>query len=327
VKPIGGYFELELGTQGDSFHNEALVGLKSGRACLRLMLEHVRPSLVWVPYYVCDSVLQPFRSTRVRYQFYALDERLEIAGGLPALGSGEVLLYVDYFGLKGTYASQLVDRYGKNVWLDETQAFFVKPLPPRTWSYNSARKFFGVPDGAYVYGPEGIASVVASRFRRNDRYRLEHLVMRLEGRHEVGYPYFRENEQLHDDRVELMSILSERLLSRVDYASVAATRRANFEYLHRRLGGDNTVQADLLSLDEVSVPFCYPFLPKRQVDRRRLWEQQVFVPILWKECLERDGRESFPLEMAISSEMLPLPVDHRYGVADMERMCRAILCA
>ena len=58
---VGGFFELEIGKHGAPLH-QAAATLTSGRACLREIVRRLRPSRVWVPFYTCDSVVEPIRA-------------------------------------------------------------------------------------------------------------------------------------------------------------------------------------------------------------------------------------------------------------------------
>src|SRR5665213_2501147 len=148
---LGGFFELERGRNGTPYHTHALA-LASGRACLRRILEHVRPRKVWAPFYVCDSVFQTMQKAGVAVELYAIDASLDpvLPSGAPA--TGELLLYVNYFGIKGSTAAAIASQWRERAVVDDTHGFFQQGYDG-AWSFNSARKFFGVPDGAFAYGP------------------------------------------------------------------------------------------------------------------------------------------------------------------------------
>jgi hypothetical protein len=147
MRHIGGYFELELPRAGKSFHPKAMA-LSSGRACLAAILEQKKPRKVYLPFYVCDAVLAPMREAGIPVTFYRLAQDLT-PKNLPAPHTRELVLAVNYFGLQSKLIKNLSKRYGNNFIADHTQAFFEKPTSGY-WAFCSARKFFGVPDGAYL---------------------------------------------------------------------------------------------------------------------------------------------------------------------------------
>jgi hypothetical protein len=186
--PIGGFFELEIASGSGPYHTSASP-LCSGRACLRRILELMRPSRVWVPFYVCDAVFQALAAAGVAAELYSIDEALDplLPAGSPARDEG--LVYVNYFGLKTSTAASLVAAYPDQVIVDDTQSFFTKGYPGG-WSFNSARKFFGVPDGGYAYGG-GLPGV---EYPRVPEVPYEHLVNRLLGRQDLAYEQYRRSE-------------------------------------------------------------------------------------------------------------------------------------
>jgi hypothetical protein len=313
MKPVGGFFELELPPGPGPYHTEA-IALTSGRACLRFALSELHPTRIHVPFYVCDAILEPLRAQGLPRTFYPLDERLEPAGGLD-LAPGEVAVVVNYFGLKGASVRALAEHLGGAVMIDNTQAFFEVGYSG-SWSFNSARKFFGVPDGAYLYAPVPIPLTAP----RNAAPAWDHLIGRLEGHHAEAFLRFAAAEADVTSELRRLSVGAERLLAAIDYPAAAARRRENFAEYESALGRANTLA---LRLPSGAVPLCYPFLPDRTVDRRLLHEMGIYTPMYWHDCLVRPGG-GFEWERHLSGWLLPLPVDQRYAADDVGRVVAAV---
>jgi hypothetical protein len=269
---------------------------------LAAILLHMNPRRVHVPFYICDAALAPMRERGISVAFYRLDSQLRPVG-LPPRDPCELVLAVNYFGLQSPLMNTLAKRYGRNFVSDQTQAFFAQPVS-RSWTFYSARKFFGVPDGAYLYAPEP----VEIRALPNPKADIRHLVNRLMGRQQTGYHQVRRREQEVDSRIRVMSTLSSRLLAGVDYTDVRKRRRENYRVLHRLLGPDNQFDA---TLPASATPFYYPLLLRDPVDRRTLAKENYFVPMLWPEVPDRNAR-GFSFERGFCTDLLPLPIDHRY---------------
>ena len=100
-------------------------------------------------------MLQPIRHLGIEYEFYHINDYFEPAIVLHPKDD-EVVLYINYFGLKSHFSSSFCETY-RNTILDLTQAFYCEPGKQidnnshQCDSYYSSRKFFGVPDGAYLY--------------------------------------------------------------------------------------------------------------------------------------------------------------------------------
>jgi hypothetical protein len=315
MKTIGGFLPLELAPAGEPYHAGA-VALTSGRACWHAILRSCRPSRVLVPFYVCDAVLQPLYATATPFVFYPITDEFgpDLQSG-PA--PGELLLIVNYFGLLTAMVDAYARSHPERVAVDDTQAFFRRGNPGGGWSFNSARKFFGVPDGGFLYGPAtGIDGLPPSASAD-----CNHLLSRLAGDDERAWDQFKAHETRIGIEPRAMSVVSARLLDAADMSHARCRRRSNFAVLHRRLGSINTIA---LSLDMADgAPMCYPFLPAMDVDRAALREAGVFVPVLWPE-IELRREPGFERERLIARRLLPLPIDQRYGPDDMNDLCEVL---
>lgn len=221
MKYIGGYFELEL-PRGHGYWHPDAIALSTGRACLLAILRETKPRTVHMPFYTCDVLITSVQEAGIKVKFYALDKQLRPIR-LRALGPGELMLVINYFGLQTAMIKNFARRFGDRLVADNTQAFFERRASGE-WAFCSVRKFFGVPDGAYLYSAEAM-DIHPPRNQASD---IRHLVNRLVGRQQTGYRQVRRFEQKMDGRIRRMSILSERLLSGVDYAQVRRRRRENY---------------------------------------------------------------------------------------------------
>ncbi len=313
---IGGFFEREQQCGSGSWHPGALA-LTSGRACFRKILEVARPARMLVPFFICDAALEPLRLLGVPYDFYGLTPSLDPDAG--AWPSDASVLYVNYFDLKNIGAAAQVAALAGRVVVDNTQAFFRRGHDGG-WSFNSARKFFGVPDGAYAYGP-GLADVRVAGAR--EHVKALHLTTRITGPQEIAYQQYLEAEADVAVDVVAPSTMSSEVLSGIAYDDARQARRRNFSAVHARLSKMNTLAVDL-ALDADAAPFCYPLLPSRPSLHQELWRRQVFVPRLWPEVVTRPV-PGFAWERDLASRLLPLPIDHRYDERDMDRLCDDVL--
>jgi hypothetical protein len=312
MKPIGGFFELETGAPRGAYHSDALA-LTNGRTCLHLLLQQTRPCKVHLPYYTCDSLVQPVVQAGIPHDFYAVDHNLEPVG--ISVGEDECLVYVNYFGLRRATVARLAQQYGSRLIVDNTQAFFEKGMPGVA-SFNSARKFFGVPDGGYLYGGTGPAEAPP-----NADVRCDHLIDRLLGRQSQAYAEYTAAEAAQGCDIQAMSVLSAQLLDSVDYAAAAQKRRSNYGVYRDRLGTLNQLACPM---DPGAVPFCYPLLLKNPFPRERLFAQNIFVPTLWNEVQHRIPG-GFAFEKQLAQNLLPLPLDQRYDETDCLRVIDAVL--
>ncbi len=316
MKGIGGFLGLEhTGREDDPYH--CAPALTTGRACFRLILQTVRPRRVHIPFYTCDALLGPLDRLGIEFDFYGIDRGLEPEIDPEKPGPDEMLVVVNYFGLKGDYVRGLAESLGPAVVVDDSQAFFRRGAH-FSWSFNSVRKFFGVPDGAYLYGfgddPVPVSGVAC--------YGVDYLQRGAYGSDARAYRQFREHESLLSDQLLAMSEWTSKMVRAVDYTGAAMRRRENFRFLERYLGERNLLRI-VLSGDDV--PLYYPFLPRRPI-RKHLIERGIYVPCIWPELTSRQGLD-FVWERSLASDLCPLPVDQRYDAEIMSILIDEVIRA
>jgi len=316
MKPTGGYFELEL-NKGNSHYHDTQPILKSGRASLCHLLNCIKPSVVHIPFYACDALLEPFLTSNTKYQFYAINEQFEPLNEIK-LNENEYFLYINYADLKRDTVSRLSILYKDKLIVDCTQAFFMKGNGV-SWYFNSCRKFFGVPDGSYLYCPEGIELPQVDE--QNENYTTDHLLKRFNGHVREGYKNFQQNEILAGKGISRMSKLSEYLLSAINYDALINSRRSNFDYLHNRFKNLNRYKTTLCLYES---PMYYPLFIDKILNKESFNTKGIFIPTFWKDTQTR-GVDGFEFEKEISDKLLVLPVDHRYTIADMEYISENIM--
>jgi hypothetical protein len=310
---IGGYFELEL-NDGEEFHPDA-IALNSGCNAFELILENRQVEKISLPYYICGDVISSARKLNIPCSFYKIDKCLEPIFNFELLKEGEAFLVVNYFGLKDATITHLAQTV-KGLIIDNAQSFFSRP-PGGVDTFYSARKFFGVPDGAYLYGSVPIEEPLQRDISLN---RLQHLVRRIEYGPQEGYPYYLENEQsLADLPIRSMSKLTQRLLKNINYQYAASKRVKNYKYLRDALEHRNQL---VLPWDDVQVPMVYPFLPEGESLIDALRKKKFFIPRYWPDVPKRVERKSW--EDTLSDKLIPLPIDHRYNQCDMQKMIEVI---
>ena len=307
--PIGGYFELEHPPCGVEYHANA-VRYQSARAAFLALLKIGKPRRVWMPWYICDSMLAPLMATNTNISRYSVNSDFGIVENL-SLACEDWILYVNYFGLCGRHVEDLTHRYKSQMIIDNSQAFYQRPGTALATIY-SPRKFFGVPDGGYLATP---LQVKPSETRDESSFgRTEHLLKRLGGNIDAGYFEFQAAEDTLSDVSPLqMSLLTQRMLSYIDYEGIQARRRNNFRFLHNKLGPSN-----LLKIGSVrdEVPLCYPYLHSASPRlRSELQLCRVYCPTYWPNA--RLNVSSAGIEIDSCSNLLPLPIDQRYDESDM----------
>ena len=309
MQPIGGYFSLEI-PKGEEYHKDA-IRLNTGRNCLEYILMARGYKKVYIPYYTCEVVLEPFKKLGIPYEFYHIDINFEIRDRL-TLRPDEALLYVNYYGLKQRYVEQLAEKIGECLIIDNTQAFYAKPIAGIDTFY-TCRKFFGVPDGAYLYTDK----LLDEELEQDISYdRMTFLNKRIDLGAEAAYGDFQSlSKTLVGQPIKHMSKLTQRMMQGIDYARIAEQRRDNYQHLHDELCKSNTLS---LPLEDDAVPMVYPYLAPVKGLREKLIANKVFVARYWPNVLDWTSKDD--IEYQFAYQMQPLPIDQRYGLENMRRI-------
>ena len=309
MTPIGGYFELELPQRAE--YHTAAIALNTGRNALEYILRVRGFKRVYLPYYSCEVLLEPFAKLGVEYSFYHINASLELKQPI-TLDDGDALLYINYFGLKQDYVVELAKQYGNQLIVDNTQAFFARPVEGIDTFY-SCRKFFGVADGAYLYCDKRLDYELE---QDQSWQRMGYLLKRIDVSPEAAYGDFRaQSEQFKDNPTRTMSRLTERMLASIDYKTVAACRRENYRLLDEALHEINGIS---LPLDDDAVPMVYPFLTTDPNLRQRLIDNKIYVAQYWPNVLQ--WCDEGCIDYQLTKQLLPLPIDQRYGREEMNRI-------
>ncbi|MFV0419933.1 MAG: hypothetical protein ACK5KT_14530 [Dysgonomonas sp.] len=315
MKEIGGYFELQL-RKGEHYHKGA-VQLNTARNCLEYILRAKKYKKIYIPYLDSEVIWEPMKKLGLEYEFYSVDFRLDPIFD-KELNVDEVFFYSDTYGIKRNTVKRLVEKYGKQLIVDNTHAFYSKPYDGIDTIY-SPRKFFGLPDGAYLYTD----TLLDAEFEQDMSIpHMTHLMKRIEyGSASAAYQdYLDYCASLVNQPIKRMSNLASALLANIDYGNLKERQISNFRYLHSVLGKDNKFEYDDFPTD--TCPLSYMFYSEDSNLRKRLIDNKIYVSTYWKETLNLVGKGS--AEYNIVNYLLPLPCDHRYDEEDMKRIIRVI---
>lgn len=311
-KEIGGYIEFEH-YNGKHFHENAL-RLNCARNCLVYLIKLNNIKHIYIPYFLCDSVSAVCKKYDTQVSFYHIDEKfLPI---LPDCNFTQDWIYiVNYYGqLTNQQISDYTKKY-KNLIVDNVQAFFQSPFEHVPTIY-TCRKFFGVTDGAYLYSDKKLNEDIVVDASYN---RMEFLLGRFEKTANEFYPqYITNNNLFKDEPIKLMSPLTENLMRSLEYERIEKVRSENFEYLHKQFAEINKL--------ELTVPqgaFAYPLYIENGAEiRKKLQSEKIYIPTLWPYVFDICKENN--LEYKLAHNILPIPVDQRYGEEDMEYLIKKV---
>lgn len=308
TKTMGGYFQLHL-SRGMEYYPD-LIRLNTSRNALGYILEVKKYTKIYIPYFTCEVMLEPLVNLNIPYQFYSIDNQLEPIFDFE-IGPTECMLYNNYFGLKDNAVKQFSSTID-HIIIDNAQAFFSEPLP-KTDTFYSCRKFFGVPDGAYLQLNTD-ARLSLEKDISVDRF--SHLINSIDLGVEHGYADFIENEDgLINNEIRSMSTLTQAILSNIDYEASKNRRIRNFNFLNENLAQFNELEIDF---PNGTPAMLFPLLVSKPDVKAKLIAKKIFVPTYWPNIFKWTKDDT--LEYKLAKDVIYLPIDQRYGLKDMEYM-------
>lgn len=304
---IGGYFGLEEFSGNEYYSN--LIALNTGRNALAYLIRAREIKKIFIPSFLCDSIYKVCEREGCDYSFYEVGRDFQPIFNR-SLNDNEWLYVVNYYG-QITNEVELKKKYG-NIILDNVQAFFQKPHKGIDTIY-SCRKYFGVPDGSYLASDcdEITLPVDISNSR------MTHLLGRYEENASKYYISFNDNdESFYELELRYMSKLTHNILRAVKYEDVKRKREENFNYLHNKLKKYNK-----LIINNPVGPYMYPFYYANSLElKAKLVKNNIYIPTLWPNTLKIEG-----VAMEYSQNILPIPVDQRYGLDQMNIVIEEIV--
>lgn len=310
-KEIGGYMGFDLNNL-NQFPYPDSKKYCSARAAFFDLLQNLEIQSIWMPRYICDTMLKPLEILKVNIKFYDLDK--SFYPNIPLeLEENDYLLYVNYFGICTENQKKLVSLYSRDkIIFDHSQAFFVTPFIGVHTIY-SPRKFFAVADGGLLVTKKNMENIQNQQSEDELIQQYKHLFLRFISGAEQGYAQFKNAEIMLNDCIpRRISPITDLILNHINYIDVKEKRLNNFKYLHSKLAKFNQLN---IKLDKLESPLTYPFLSNDNFSQY-LITHKVFVPTYWNDCLVRVNENSF--EYQFVHRITHLVCDHRYDIDDMQ---------
>jgi len=319
MKPIGGFFELELNEPEFSL-DIGQFAFNSGSSALLFYLQNSHFKNILVPYYTCNSVYKVIKRTKLSIEYYQIDDNFSPIIDYNQLNDNTLLIYNNYFGLNSSNVNYVANRT-KNILIDASQAFFFKQASIDY--FNSARKFFGVPDGGLLsYSKTDLANKLVKHLpSSSSKYLSSHLLNRLEGNLEQAYKDYKLNEKLlAESDICKMSELTKKLLSNINMQDVKLKRLHNFKLLHKNLADYNNLKKFInqATTKNSQIPMCYPLLiPNGDKIKKELIKNKIFIPTYWPEIKSNFNKDCV-FETELLNNLVCIPIDQRYNQDDMK---------
>lgn len=326
------FWDIPQNKSNNNLFPQKVQWFASGRTALSVVVREIRSlhgvRSVAVPSWCCHSMIEPLVRHGLEIHAYPvyLDRNGRLVQNLSNISGCDAVLLMEYFGYSQSVQSIKFDGI---VIRDVTHSLFEGIPEDADYVFGSLRKWAGICTGGFAWKKDGTLFGVSPDKTNAEYVSLRQRAMEekrqyIQGvREDKGYlKLFAQAEDLLDAQAVICDARPE---------DVAAAHCLNEEYLRCRRRENAAVllktvreMALFPELKERDCPMFVPILVpdgKRDALRRFLIQQEIYCPIHWPitELHQLDEQTR-----RIYDEELSLVCDQRYGVADMERICKAV---
>jgi hypothetical protein len=317
-KEIGSFLELDF-MKGLEYYKGNAARLNSARAGIYHGARVLNCHRVCLPCYQCETVRDFLLKKGIEVLYYSIDRNFNPK--IQACPGDTAIVLVNYFGIMGHERMSHLSSNYRNVIIDNSQAFFA-PAIKGCMNVYSARKFIGVPDGAYVIGNHAedyLQEYEQDYSSDTSLFLLQRIEYGCQGK---AYQAREANEdRINQSDIKRMSKLTHAILDGTDYGYIKSKRRENFKTACNLFGSINRINPGLFYSDDC-IPMVYPLVMEDEKLLPGLIKHEVFQGHWWNYLLAETDPDSF--EYYMSKYMIPITIDQRYGENEMKHVFNII---
>ena len=188
-----------------------------------------------VPFYLCPVIRRAVIKENCKPVFYHVNDDFM---PVQEFDRDDFILYPNYFGICDKNASLLAEKYPHLV-VDNAHSFYSEPMGFA--SFNSARKFFPVYNGSFLWIRD-----LKGEYQKENEF---HSAPKNEEE------MYKNETSFDDDGIELLNDITAEKIVKFDDLEI---RKEKFLQLHNKYGDKNLLNIDT----SAKSPFCYPCLLK-----------------------------------------------------------------
>ncbi len=292
----------------------------NGRSALMFILKQIsiqNTSIVYLPYYICPSVVSACKNSKFKVKFYELDEKfLFPINLLSKIEHNSSIILVNYFGFINnnkiikTIKNKRPDIITIN---DSVQSFWTFNKSIADYSFTSLRKQFAIPDGALIYHNNKIIKP-SSKIKENNFFTKKVQASVSKFKKEEDYIYlnlFEEGEKILDNEKSITkaSIIAESIFNKTDFETITTKRKKNYKTIYE-LGQKHSLDF-IFPYSEEIIPLCVPIkINNRNKIRKELFQNNIFLPIHW---LSDYYNKKSKMSKEMADNEISLIIDQRYS--------------
>ncbi len=292
----------------------------SGRAGLRMFCRNFPDRKILLPDFLCYIIVDILKEEHMAYDFYHIQENLDI--DLDSLKGREfdVLFIINYYGKE--HENLKTFDLGNIILLQDSvfEVNFHNTLRAKQWyGFSSLRKMTSLADGSIIKTNIVVKNLIVntqSNFAE-EKYKAKSLKYSYlhdhKGKEEDYLSAFGKAENMLDNENRLCTISNQSMGLLIElfenYENEKRRRSENYHYLREKLGEVWIgVETDFYSFFVIKVD-------KRDELRKYLFSKNIFLPIHWP---------FFGVENILYEKVLSIPVLSKYTLDDMSYIAKHI---
>ena len=280
---------------------------------------------IWLPSFLCETILYPFQRANLQCKYFAVDGRLQADFEQIPIQPGDAILLISYFGVPvDDYVYTILKSKGAVIIEDLSQSFYVEPKSIADFTILSLRKYFPVPDGGIVISHDESVLYDWPYVAKEDTSFAHHSLEAVAGRtlYDAGFTdsrewfdVFQSAESSMPTGLHPMSNFTQaQMVGAIDFEDDRIQRISNFNFLFSELEA-----VSLIKDMKGSAPLGFPItLDCRDAVRSTLFKHNIYPPIHW--AIDGVVPDEYIESHQLALQVMTLPCDGRYDIADMERM-------
>lgn len=302
----------------------------TGRSAIEAILKALEIEKIWLPSFICNSVIDAVKRSGCEICYYPVNTHLEVDINFFAqngIDSGDVFYVMEYFGLtiSEEVLSFIEDIHHKGVIVFEDITMSLLSSNPESFAFGdyvlgSIRKWIPIPDGAFLASKHNLPEMPKENAAYD--YTLYYFVAQIMKWHYLKNPdVYDKNVFLEFSNKGIQSLFSDYRIRRMSDIALSlmqneenwekhvTRRRSNYEKLYELL--KQIPQIRLLNkCEEGMIPMgMFILTENRDGLLNHLIESDIYCNVHWR---QNEATELFDGSAYLARHCITIPCDYRY---------------
>lgn len=315
------------GNQNYPFLNTENIFLFNGRSAIFSIIDILKPEKVWLPDYLCETVLDAVNETNTKINYYNINNHLLFNNidWVEGVNKTDLVILIEYFGFPvDANIIKKIKKRNATILLDAAQSLLSENNRNNCdFIVYSPRKTIEIPTGAVIQtnNSKYISNISLKSVSEENLFFIYNAYQKrtiFDNNYETewfsDYKLSEKNQIIGNYKIDDFSLSV--LKYGVDYEYIKKKRRENFKFLLNELFDI----AIFKTLSKEVVPLGFPVLvKKRQKTLDFLYSNNIFAPVHWPVI-----SNNRPFNRTLKNNEITLICDQRSNLEDLQQMVKII---